>query len=157
MCTRASARHEFSFHGWRDNPSLCHFSSVFLSHRLIELPGPGEIPVTYVLFSCRSFFFYPGGRTGRNRVVIVAESSSLSRRYGTSVAPKLDFFVQLFVGEVVEGEYDLRYFLSRPVIEISGNRDGNLAYSSLRNRRKRYSVLPRSSRRICSFRSLHLG
>lgn len=57
--TSERARHEFSFHGWRDNPSLCHFSSVFLSHRLIELPSPSEITVTYVLFS-RSFFFYPG-------------------------------------------------------------------------------------------------
>lgn len=99
MCTRASARHEFSFHGWRDNPSLCHFSSVFLSHRLIELPGPGEIPVTYVLFS-RCFFFYPGER-GREET----ESSSSPRLfvalrrfrgYGYPLAtPKLDFLVQL--------------------------------------------------------------
>ena len=35
--TRVSPRREFSFHGQKDNPSLCHFSSVFLSPRLIEL------------------------------------------------------------------------------------------------------------------------
>lgn len=85
-CTRACARHEFSFHGWRDNPSLCHFSSVFLSHRLIELPSPGEIPVTYVLFSRCFFFFHPAGKTGGE-----TESSSSPRLYRASSSPGISW------------------------------------------------------------------
>jgi len=96
MCTRSSARHEFSFHGWRDNPSLCHFSSVFLSHRLIELPSPGEIPVTYVLFSVPFFFlsWCEDGKKSRRHRRRIFLAFHRFRRYGTSTAPKLVFFVQ---------------------------------------------------------------
>lgn len=46
--TRMSRRREFSFHGQKDNPSLCHFSSVFLSPWLIELLRPRpRISVTF--------------------------------------------------------------------------------------------------------------
>lgn len=44
-------RREFSFHGQKDNPSLCHFSSVFLSHRLIELLRTAATDLCHVSFS----------------------------------------------------------------------------------------------------------
>lgn len=49
--TRVSPRREFSFHGQKDNPSLCHFSSVFLSHRLIELLRTAATDLCHVSFS----------------------------------------------------------------------------------------------------------
>lgn len=49
--TRVSPRREFSFHGQKDNPSLYHFSSVFLSHRLIELLRTAATDLCHVSFS----------------------------------------------------------------------------------------------------------
>lgn len=52
ICVRVSPpRREFSFHGQKDNPSLCHFSSVFLSHRLIELLRTAATDLCHVSFS----------------------------------------------------------------------------------------------------------
>lgn len=64
-CTRV-VRREFSFHGQRDNPSLCHFSSVFLSPRLIELlvPRAPEIPGRHVP---PFFFFFPSSSSSSSR------------------------------------------------------------------------------------------
>lgn len=121
MCTRASARHEFSFHGWRDNPSLCHFSSVFLSHRLIELPSPRRDPrhvrplfPLFLFFLL--FFILPRGREE-------TESSSSPRRASSFpgvryplAAPKLEIFFSIYLL--------LRHLLSYP------------AYFSSRDRRK---------------------
>lgn len=154
-CTRASARHEFSFHGWRDNPSLCHFSSVFLSYRLIELPGPGEIPVTYVgtsSFPAVSFFFILAG--GREET---ESSSSPHLRCGT-----------LFPGIWYSDHTEIRFprpttctkkhtccfgtWLSRPIIKIFGKRYLPIVRIPLRHS----SVFPRSSRHVRQFRSLHL-
>lgn len=152
MCTRSSARHEFSFHGWRDNPSLCHFSSVFLSHRLIELPGPGEIPVAYVLFSV-PFFILARGReeTEASSSPHLPCVSSFPEMCSTPTAPKL-VFLQPPVQRSVP--VALILLLASSIIEISA---GNHAYSFPRNRKKPHSsVLPRLSRRIHQFRSLHL-
>lgn len=71
--TSVVARHEFSFHSRKDNPSLCHFSSVFLSRRLIELLGPGEISVTFI--SSLPFLFSSRRQEGKR-----AEKPSRHRR-----------------------------------------------------------------------------
>lgn len=134
MCTRSSARHEFSFHGWRDNPSLCHFSSVFLSHRLIELPSPGEIPVTYVLFSVPFFFILVWGWEE-----IEASSSHL---------PCISSFPEIWYLDRTEISFlraitctkkrtvALIFLLTSSIIEISTD---NRAYSFPRNSKKHHS------------------
>lgn len=82
-CTRDAPR-EFSFHGRWDNPSLCHFSSVFLSPRLIELLGTRpRIPVTVP-----SYFFPPDLPPGPR------ERKHRFQRYSTPPArTKLDFVI----------------------------------------------------------------
>ena len=109
--TRVSPRREFSFHGQKDNPSLCHFSSVFLSHRLIELLRTAATDLCHVSFSPVS----PFHRHTIDHETVVSRDTIRIYIYTHLFSPfrswtKLDFVI---LSHLCKKKANLRYLLTR--------------------------------------------